>query len=88
MTRCFRLQMSALDQLERLSTEPLQKIRAEFLIGNDVLREGLLTLVGGGGSYDEIDPVNGPAALRLLTEICRVGVSSAISLSHQLKRPR
>eukprot|EP00956_Cyclotella_meneghiniana_P020278 scaffold35500_cov82-Cyclotella_meneghiniana.AAC.2 len=75
------LQMSALDQLERLSTEPLQTIRAEFLIGNDVMREGLLTLVGGSGSYDEIDPVNGPAALRLLTEICRVGVSSAISLS-------
>ena len=75
------LQMSALDQLERLSTEPFQTTRAEFLIGNDMLRNGLLCLVGGSGNNDAIDPVNGPAALRLLTEICLVGVSSSISLS-------
>ena len=75
------LQMSALDQLERLSAEPAQKTRAEFLLGNDLLRDGLLCIVGGNDEDAEMDPINGPAALRLLTEICRVGVSSALTLS-------
>jgi hypothetical protein len=75
------LQMSALDQLERLSSEPVQRVRAEFLLGSDLLRAGLLCLVGGDVTDGEMDPVNGPAALRLLTEICRVGVSSSLSLS-------
>ena len=74
------LQMSALDQLERLAAEPTQKIRAEFLLGNELLRSGLLFLVGGNGNEHEMDPVNGAAALRLLTEICRVGVSAIQSL--------
>jgi len=79
------LQMSALDQLERLAVQPVQRMRAEFLLGNDSIRNGLLYLVGGNGDEDEMDPVNGPAALRLLTEICRVGVSSSISLSIEEK---
>ena len=102
------LQVSALDQLERLTTVhvrvhdnynhhaqyPVSNERAEFLLANDVLRRGLLILVGcpGGdlttdpipGSDEEwleADPINGGAALRLLTEICRVGVSSSESIS-------
>jgi hypothetical protein len=73
------LQMSAIDQLERLSAEPAHKTRLEFLLGNDLLRDGLLYLVGG--NEDKMDAVNGPAALRLITEICRVGVSSSPTLS-------
>ncbi|KAL7480201.1 hypothetical protein ACHAW6_005900 [Cyclotella cf. meneghiniana] len=85
------LQMAALDQLERLACQPMQKTRAEFLIGNDVLRRGLLCLVGSNGDltkdasteqeWTEMDPVNGAAALRLLTEISRVGVSTSISFA-------
>ena len=84
------LQMSALDQLERLavhdSKTPMSLKRAEFLLSNDELRKGLLFLVGfdsesEGASNEEcdMDPINGGAALRLLTEICRVGVSTTTS---------
>ncbi|KAL3804690.1 hypothetical protein HJC23_008505 [Cyclotella cryptica] len=85
------LQMSALDQLERLACEPMHRRRAEFLLGNDILSRGLLCLVGSNGDlttdasvtdeWTEMDPVNGAAALRLLTEISRVGVSTSLSLS-------
>ncbi|KAL9181608.1 hypothetical protein ACHAXT_010413 [Thalassiosira profunda] len=90
------LQVSALDQLERLAVHdnakyPVTAERADFLLGNDVLRRGLLCLVGSPGDlsrdasasdeWGEADPINGGAALRLLTEICRVGVSSVESAS-------
>ena len=75
------LQMSALDQIERLTAEPTQKNKAEFLLGNEFLRRGLLRLVGSDGNENEIDSINGPAALRLLTEICRVGMSTILSFS-------
>lgn len=89
------LQMSALDQLERLtvhdSQRPMTSARAEFLLANNVLRHGLLRLAGSGadlstdatgeGEWGEADPINGGAALRLLTEICRVGASSSASVS-------
>jgi hypothetical protein len=29
------LQMSALDQLERLACQPMKRMKAEFLLGND-----------------------------------------------------
>ena len=85
------LQMSALDQLERLTCEPIQRRRAEFLLGNDILRRGLLCSVGSNGDltkdptaqgeWYEMDPINGPAALRVLTAICSVGVSSSLSIA-------
>ncbi|KAL7543010.1 hypothetical protein ACHAXR_012309 [Thalassiosira sp. AJA248-18] len=90
------LQMSALDQLERLTVQddaqhPVSMPRADFLLANDILRRGLLCLVGSPGDlskdanendeWGEVDPINGGAALRLLTEICRVGVSSYVSIS-------
>mmetsp|Transcript_27306 Transcript_27306/g.56933 ORF Transcript_27306/g.56933 Transcript_27306/m.56933 type:complete len:611 (+) Transcript_27306:40-1872(+) len=92
------LQVSALDQLERLTVHdnpqyPVKSERADFLLANDVLRRGLLCLVGGSGDlstdaaneddyeWGEADPINGGAALRLLTEICRVGVASSASMS-------
>ena len=85
------LQISALDQLERLSIHdekhPLSSPRVDFLLGNDILRRGLLCLVGCPGEatvnddeWDEPDPINGGAALRLLTEICKVGVLSSSSI--------
>lgn len=80
------LQMSALDQLELLTAQPMHLKRAIFLLGNDLLRRGLMCLVGSEGSltqdaklddkWGEMDPINGAASLRVLTEICRVGVSS------------
>ncbi|KAL3762726.1 hypothetical protein ACHAWU_001671 [Discostella pseudostelligera] len=85
------LQVSALDQLERLTThEGITPVRSEFLLGNEVLRRGLLCLVGSPGSlskdadvdeeWDDADPINGGAAFRLLTEICRVGILSSVSI--------
>lgn len=84
------LQVSALDLLENLTALPTTSARADFLLGNDVLRRGLLCLVGstGGLSTDanetqewgEADPINGGAALHLLTEICRAGVASSTSI--------
>lgn len=74
------LQMTALDQLERLTVQnkdyPITRERAEFLLGNHDLHQGLLFLVGS-----EFDPINGWAALRLLTEISRVGISSSNSIA-------
>ena len=71
------LQASALDLLESLTIHsaayPMNQTRAEFLLGNDILRQGLLCLEG--------DPINGGAVLRLLTEICRVGVLSSASIN-------
>lgn len=67
------LQISALDLLECLAAYPMNKTRADFLLGNDILRQGLLCLEG--------DPINGGAVLRLLTEICRVGVLSSTSIN-------
>ncbi|KAL7469670.1 hypothetical protein ACHAXS_009941 [Conticribra weissflogii] len=89
------LQMSALDQLERLAVNdskyPMSTKRAEFLLSSDSLRKGLLLLVGVGDEEckieednQELDPVNGGAALRLLTAICRVGVQSTISQTLQM----
>ena len=83
------LQVSALDQLERLTvhndSQPLTLARADFLLANDILRRGLLCLVGSPGDendeWGEPDAINGGAALRLLTEICRVGVASSASIS-------
>mmetsp|Transcript_22003 Transcript_22003/g.43631 ORF Transcript_22003/g.43631 Transcript_22003/m.43631 type:complete len:597 (-) Transcript_22003:131-1921(-) len=89
------LQMSALDQIERLAVNdskyPMSTKRAEFLLSSDVLRKGLFVLVGVGDEEfkveeenQEMDPINGGAALRLLTAICRVGVLSMISQSSQI----
>jgi len=85
------LQMTALDQLERLTIQnkdhPITRERAEFLLGNDNLHQGLLYLVGSpypnesSSSDIEFDPINGWAALRLLTEISRVGISSSNSIA-------
>ena len=89
------LQVSALDQLERLTvhddSQPLNLARADFLLANDILRRGLLCLVGRPGGlskeneendeWGEPDPINGGAAMRLLTEICRVGVAYSASVS-------
>ena len=86
------LQLSALDQLERLTVHNnVNAARADFLLGHDVLRRGLLCLVGSRGDlskdtngddeWEDMDPINGGAALRLLTEICRVGVMSSASVS-------
>mmetsp|Transcript_21733 Transcript_21733/g.43511 ORF Transcript_21733/g.43511 Transcript_21733/m.43511 type:complete len:545 (+) Transcript_21733:19-1653(+) len=73
------LQMTALDALEVLAVEnkdyPMTSERAEFLLGNDELHSGLLYLIGSSSENVEFDPINGYAALRLLTEICRVGIS-------------
>ena len=91
------LQVSALDQLERLTTqENITTARAEFLLGHAILRRGLLCLVGSPGnlskdaSYDEewddADPINGGAAFRLLTEICRVGILSSSSIISERTR--
>ncbi|KAL7445185.1 hypothetical protein ACHAXH_009747 [Discostella pseudostelligera] len=85
------LQVSALDQLEMLTThEGITPVRAEFLLGNEVLRRGLLCLVGSPGTlskdadvdeeWEDADPINGVAAFRLLTEICRVGILSSASI--------
>lgn len=89
------LQLSALDQLERLTAhDDVNEARADFLLGHDVLRRGLLYLVGRRGDlskdpneddeWEEMDPINGGAALRLLTEICRVGVLSSASVSERI----
>jgi len=71
------LQISALDLLEHLAIHsaayPMNKIRADFLLGNDTLHQGLLCLA--------VDPINGGASLRLLTELCRVGVLSSSSIN-------
>ena len=86
------LQLSALDQLERLTVHHnVNAVRADFLLGHDLLRRGLLCLVGGRGDlskdtndddeWEDMDPINGGAALHLLTEICRVGVMSSASVS-------
>lgn len=85
------LQMTALDQLERLTIQnkdyPITRERAEFLLGNDNLHQGLLYLVGSpnpnesSSSDIEFDQINGWAALRLLTEISRVGISSSNSIA-------
>ena len=77
------LQVSALDLLERLAIHstayPMNKTRADFLLGNDMLRQGLLCLAGGPDA--QLDPINGGSALRLLTEICRVGILSSASIN-------
>ena len=85
------LQMTALDQLERLTIQnkdyPITRERAEFLLGNGNLHQGLLYLVGSPNTNEssssdiEFDPINGWAALRLLTEISRVGISSSNSIA-------
>ncbi|KAL3815319.1 hypothetical protein ACHAXA_010001 [Cyclostephanos tholiformis] len=88
------LQLSALDQLERLTVHSdLNAARADFLLCHDVLRRGLLCLVGSRGDlsrdaneideWEDMDPINGGAALRLLSEICRVGVMSCASVTSE-----
>lgn len=90
------LQVSALDQLERLTTqENVDIVRADFLLGHGVLRRGLLCLVGSPGTlsrdaneneeWEDADPINGVAAFRLLTEICRVGILSSESVSERTR---
>jgi hypothetical protein len=78
------LQMTALDALEGLAVHnkdcPMTSERAEFLLGDDDLHRGLLYLVGSSTEDVEFDSINGWAALRLLTEICRVGISSSNSV--------
>jgi hypothetical protein len=84
------LQFAALDQLERLTTSVnINAARANFLLGNDILRRGLLCMVGSPGDlsndvinieddvWGEMDAINGIAAIRLLSEVCRVGVMSS-----------
>jgi hypothetical protein len=74
--------------LERLALDDGEQsqAKADFLLANDILRRGLLCLVGSPGNllrdaddddkqWGEPDPINGGAALRLLTEICRIGVA-------------
>lgn len=77
------LQVSALDLLERLTVHnaayPMNKTRADFLLGNDMLRPGLLCLAGGPDV--ELDQINGGAALRLLTEVCKIGILSSASIN-------
>lgn len=86
------LQFSALDQLTLLTaSESINAARADFVLGHDVLRRGLLCLVGGSGDlsndpneddeWGEMDPINGVAAIRILSEICLVGVMSPGSVS-------
>jgi hypothetical protein len=84
------LQFAALDQLERLTVSTnINAARANFLLGHDILRRGLLCMVGSPGDlsndvinieddvWGEMDAINGIAAIRLLSEICRVGVMSS-----------
>mmetsp|Transcript_27404 Transcript_27404/g.44559 ORF Transcript_27404/g.44559 Transcript_27404/m.44559 type:complete len:546 (+) Transcript_27404:120-1757(+) len=75
------LQMTALDALEGLAVEskncPMTTERAEFLLGNDKLHNGLLYLIGSSSEDVQFDTINGYAALRLVTEICRVGILSS-----------
>ncbi len=86
------LQLSALDQLERLTVHNnVNAARVEFLLGHDILRRGLLCLVGSQSNlskdtnnndkWEDMDPINGVSAIRLLTEICHVGVMSSASVS-------
>lgn len=83
------LQMTALDALEGLAAEskdcPMTTERAEFLLGNDKLHSGLMYLIGGSSEDVEFDSINGYAALRLVTEICRVGISSSNSVAESTK---
>ena len=83
------LQMTALDALEGLAVQnkdcPMTSERAEFLLGNDDLHRGLLYLVGVSSEDVEFDGNNGWAALRLLTDICRVGISSSSSVVESTK---
>jgi hypothetical protein len=83
------LQMTSLDALEGLAVNnkdfPMTSERAEFLLGNDDLHRGLLHLVGISIEDVEFDSINGWTALRLLTEICRVGVSSSNSVVESTK---
>ena len=66
------LQASALDQLGRLAAFPMTNQRASFLMGNKSLHNCLFTLIGRECS--DADPFNGEAALRLITDICAVGI--------------
>lgn len=83
------LQMTALDALEGLAAEsndcPMTTERAEFLLGNDKLHSGLMYLIGGSSEDVEFDSINGYAALRLVTEICRVGISSSNSVAESTR---
>eukprot|EP00573_Skeletonema_grethae_P009738 CAMPEP_0201695768 /NCGR_PEP_ID=MMETSP0578-20130828/7621_1 /ASSEMBLY_ACC=CAM_ASM_000663 /TAXON_ID=267565 /ORGANISM="Skeletonema grethea, Strain CCMP 1804" /LENGTH=543 /DNA_ID=CAMNT_0048181667 /DNA_START=44 /DNA_END=1675 /DNA_ORIENTATION=+ len=83
------LQMTALDALEGLAAEskncPMTNERAEFLLGNDRLHIGLLYLIGSSSEDVEFDTINGYAALRLITEICRMGISSSNSVIKSTK---
>lgn len=83
------LQMTALDALEGLAAEskdcPMTAERAEFLLGNDKLHSGLMYLIGGSSEDVEFDSINGYAALRLVTEICRVGISSSNSVAESTR---
>ena len=83
------LQMTALDALEGFAADskdcPMTTERAEFLLGNDKLHSGLLYLIGGSSEDVEFDSINGYAALRLVTEICRVGISSSNSVAESTK---
>ena len=83
------LQMTALDTLEGLAARrndcPMTSERGGFLLGNDKLHGGLLYLLGSSNDDVEFDPINGYAALRLLTEICRVGMSCSNSIAEAAK---
>ena len=72
------LQASALDQLGRLAAFPMTDQRASFLVGNKNLHDGLFVLIGMECS--DADPFNGEAALRLVTDICMVGIHVSASL--------
>ncbi|KAK1745098.1 26S proteasome subunit S5B [Skeletonema marinoi] len=63
----------SLDALEVLAVEN----KDYSMTRNDELHNGLLYLIGSSSENVEFDPINGYAALRLLTEICRVGISSS-----------
>jgi hypothetical protein len=87
------LQFAALDQLERLTASVnVNAARADFLLGHDIIRRGLLCMVGSPGDlsndvntedgvWGEMDAINGVAAIRLLSEICRVGVMSSTAVN-------
>jgi hypothetical protein len=88
------LQMAAFDQIERLAIHskdyPMTSERADFLLGNGDLHQGLLYMVGSPSdalsSDIEFDPVNGWAAVRVLTEISRLGMSSSISIAESTQQ--
>mmetsp|Transcript_35160 Transcript_35160/g.83985 ORF Transcript_35160/g.83985 Transcript_35160/m.83985 type:complete len:525 (-) Transcript_35160:151-1725(-) len=72
------MQASALDQLGRLAAFPMTNERASFLLGNKSLHNCLFALI-------EAD-LNGEAALRVITDICGVGINAPVSLDADTRK--